>query len=460
MLNQSQIHSLRNLVGNAHVLTAAEDLLVYSYDGTTIWTHLPDCVVLPESTEQVAAVVKLAGDVGIPLTARGGGTNVSGGSIPIKGGIVLCTTRMNRILKINKATLVAEVQAGVVLQDFAQALAQEGLFYPPDPQSAAGCTVGGTIAENAGGPYGAKYGVTKQYLLGLRVVLANGEVARLGGQTIKNRMGYELATLFAGSEGTLGIVTEITVKLLPLPRSQKTVLAIFKDMETAGEAVSNIIAQRLIPAKIEIMDNWFLRRIESLSHLGLPVEADAMLLIQCDGEARTVDAEIEQVIQVCRNTRATEARAARDDEEANRMWQARRGCYGAVTSSSPTVLTEDVTVPRDQIAALIKRCKEIGRKYEIVIPITGHAGDGNIHPAFLTDIKDKDHFARAMQAVEEMIRAALDLGGVISGEHGIGLEKQHFLTMAIDPNALRIMKGIKQLLDPKGILNPGKYWEE
>jgi glycolate oxidase len=420
---------------------------------------LPDCVVLPRTTRQVSQILELANSKEIPVTARGGGTNVSGGSIPVKGGIVLCTTKMNSILKINQATLVAEAEAGVVLQDFNLALSKAGLFYPPDPQSAAGCTLGGTVAENAGGPYGAKYGVTKQYLLGLKAVLASGEVANLGGQTIKNRMGYELATLFAGSEGTLGIITEVTVRLLPLPRAQKTILAVFKDMETAGQAVSNIIAQGLIPAKVEIMDNWFLRRIEGLSHLGLPVEAEAMLLIQADGEPQAVDNEVDQIISVCRDSRADEARAAHDENEANKMWQARRGCFGAVTSSSPTVLTEDVTVPRDKIAALIGRCKEVSQKFGITIPITGHAGDGNIHPAFLTDINNKEHFARAMLAVEDVIQTALELGGVISGEHGIGLEKQHFLTRALDPVALRTMKQIKKVLDPKGILNPGKYWE-
>lgn len=459
MLSQAQLEHLGAIVGRGHLLSAREDLLAYSYDGTTIWTHLPDCVLLPENTAQISAILKYANANRIPVTPRGGGTNVSGGSIPVKGGIVLCTARMNRILKIDKENLVAEAEAGVVLQDFNLALAKEGLFYPPDPQSAAGCTLGGTIAENAGGPYGAKYGVTKHYLLGLKVVLASGEVANLGARTVKNRMGYELATLFAGSEGTLGVVTEITVKLIPAPKSQKTVLAIFGALETAGQAVSNIVAAGLVPAKIEIMDNWFLRRIESLSHLGLPVEADAMLLIQSDGDPQAVDNEIEQIIAACRRTGAREARAAVDEAETARMWQARRGCYGAVTSSSPSVLTEDVTVPRDKIAALIRSCQAISRKYEIVIPITGHAGDGNIHPAFLTDVNDKSHFQRAMQAVEEMINSALALGGVISGEHGIGLEKQKFLTRSLDPVALKIMKEIKAVLDPQDILNPGKYWE-
>jgi glycolate oxidase len=460
MLNQSAIDRLTEIVGERGILLSKEDMLAYSYDATNMWSHLPDVVVLPQTTEQVSRILKLAGENQIPVTPRGGGTNVSGGSIPVKGGIVLCTTRMDRIINISKATLVAEVEPGVIMQDFQMALAKEGLFYPPDPQSAAGCTMGGSIAENAGGPYGVKYGVTKQYLLGLEVVLASGEVARLGAKTIKNRMGYELATLFAGSEGTLGIITLIIVKLMPLPKSQKTMLAVFDGMEIAGDAVSSIIASGIIPAKVEFVDNWFLRRFEELTHLGLPVEAGALLLIQSDGEQHAVESEIAQIIQVCREAGAREARLAKDDAEANMLWLTRKGAFSAVYSSAPTILSEDITVPRDKIAALIKKCYEIGKKYNFDVHFTGHAGDGNIHPSIQTDFNDRVNFARAIQAVDEMVAAALELGGVISGEHGIGLEKQRYMKMAMDPVALRIMKDIKKVLDPHGILNPGKYWEE
>jgi glycolate oxidase len=367
---------------------------------------------------------------------------------------------MNRILSINKDTLVAEVETGVVMQDFQQALAKEGLFYPPDPQSAQGCTIGGTIAENAGGPYGVKYGVTKQYLLGLQVVLASGEIVRLGGQTIKNRMGYELATLFAGSEGTLGIITRVTVRLLPLPKSQKSMFAVFGSMETAGEAVSRIIGSGIIPAKIEFVDNWFLRRIEDLTHMGLPVEAEALLLVQSDGDPQAVECEIEQIIKVCREIGAKEVRAAKDQAEADRLWQIRKSAFGAIYSSAPTILSEDITVPRDKIAPLIKICKEIGKKYGFDIRFTGHAGDGNIHPSIQTDVNDKENFARALKTSDEMVAATLELGGVVSGEHGIGLEKQRYMKLGVDPAALRIMRDIKKVLDPNGILNPGTYWED
>ncbi len=460
MLNSSLIASLQQIVGKANVLLQKEDLLTYSYDATTMWRHLPDVVVFSMTTEHVSQVLKLANENKIPVTARGGGTNLSGGSIPIRGGIVLCLTKMNRIINIKKATLTAEVEAGVNLQDFQQALAKEGLFYPPDPQSAQGCTLGGTLAENASGPSGVKYGVTKQYLLGMEVVLASGEVAEFGGQTIKNRMGYELGTLFVGSEGMLGIITRITVRVLPLPATQKTMIAAFQDVETAGETVSQIIASGVIPVKIEYMDNWFLNRIEDLTHVGLPVKEEALLLIQCDGNGSVVDQEIAAIIEICQKMGAKEARIAKSDAEAAMLWQARKSSFGAVYSSHPTVLGEDLTVPRDKIAPMIRKFKEIGRKYGLEIPIAGHAGDGNLHPNILTDVNDKENFAKAMKAAEEMVRATLDLGGVLSGEHGIGLEKKVFMKLAMDPLALRIMKGIKHLLDPNNILNPGKFWEE
>jgi glycolate oxidase len=460
MTDISYIELLKKIVGSTNTLTSKEDLVTYSYDATTIWKHLPDVVVFPLKTEHVSQILKLAYEKRIPVTTRGGGTNLSGGSIPIKGGIVLCTTKMNRIINVKKENLSAEVEAGVNLQDFNNTLAREGLFYPPDPQSAQGCTLGGTLAENASGPLGVKYGVTKQYLLGMEVVLADGEIVELGGQTIKNRMGFELASLFAGSEGMLGVITRVIVRLLPLPVSQQTMIAVFRDVETAGETVSQIIGSGVIPAKIEFVDNWFLRRIEDMTHLGLPVEEEALLLIQCDGDPKVVEQEITKIIAVCQKMGAKEARAARDNQEAAMLWQARKSSFGAVYSSAPTVMGEDLTVPRDKIAPLIRRFREIGKKYGLEIPIVGHAGDGNLHPNILTNINDREGFAIALKAAEEMVKATIELGGVLSGEHGIGLEKQAFIKLAINPGALNLMKGIKHLLDPNNILNPGKYWEE
>ncbi len=461
MLAPKVLSRLREIVGKESILTVKEDLTAYSYDGTTIWAHMPDVVVLPTTTEQVSQILKLANEKQIPVTPRGAGTNVSGGSIPIKGGIVLCTTRMNKILEINKTNLITTVEPGVVLQDLNLALAKEGLFYPPDPQSFFGCTMGGTVAENAGGPYGVKYGVTKQYLLGLEVVLASGEIVRLGGVTAKNRTGYELVMLFTGAEGTLGVITKITLRLLPMPTAQKTMLAVFDDIIAAGEAVSAILASGIIPAKIEFLDNWFLRRIEQLTPMGLPTDAGAVVLLQSDGNSEVaVAAETQQIIDICRKTGGKEVRLAKDAAEAAMLWRARSAGFAAIYSSAPTILAEDVTVPRDKIAPFISKLEEIGKKYELPVRVIGHAGDGNIHPCIPTDINNKEHFDIANKAMDEIFEAALSFGGVLSGEHGIGLEKQRFLKKAMDPVAIEIMKKIKGILDPNHILNPGKIWEE
>ncbi|MFC1928220.1 FAD-binding oxidoreductase [Chloroflexota bacterium] len=460
MLKPKIISQLREIVGKEAVLTSKEDLTTYSYDATTTWTHMPDVVLLPTTTEQVSQIIKLANENQIPVTPRGAGTNVSGGSIPLKGGIVLCTTRMNRILAINKGNLVATVEPGVVLQDFNQALAKEGLFYPPDPQSFLSCTMGGTVAENAGGPYCVKYGVTKQYVLGLEVVLANGYVMKIGGVTVKNRTGYELVMLFTGSEGTLGVITKITVRLLPMPPSSKTVMAVFDDMSAGGKAVSNILDSGLVPAKVEFVDNFVIRRIEEITPMGLPVEASALLLLQTDGSPVTVEAESQQALDILKKSGARDIRVAKDEAEAAMYWRMRSAGFAAIFSAAHTVLAEDVTVPRDKLAEFIRKLGEISERTGFFIQFLGHAGDGNLHPSIFTDIRDKEQFARAQDTMAEIFRAAMELGGVLSGEHGIGLEKRHFLKEAMDPVAIEIMKKIKGILDPNNILNPGKIWEE
>jgi glycolate oxidase len=460
MLETKVISQLEKIVGKGAVLTSKEDLNAYSYDGTATWAHLPDVVVLPTTAEQVSQILKLANEKRVPVTPRGGGTNVSGGSIPIKGGIVLCTTRMNKILNINKTNLTATVEPGVVLQDFNTALAKEGLFYPPDPQSFLGCTVGGTVAENAGGPYCVKYGVTKQYILGLEVVLANGYVMKLGGVTVKNRTGYELAMLFTGSEGTLGVITKITLRLIPMPLANKTMMAVFDDMAVGGQAVSNILASGVVPAKIEFVDNFVLRRIEEMMPMGLPVEAKALLLLQADGSPAAVEAESKQIVDTLKKSGAKEIKIAKDAAEAAKYWKMRSAGFAATFSAAHTVLAEDVAVPRDKLAELIRKLDEISAKTGFFISYLGHAGDGNLHPSIFTDIRNKEEFARAQKTMEEIFEAALSVGGVLSGEHGIGLEKQRFLKRAMDPVALNLMQKIKGILDPNNILNPGKIWEE
>jgi glycolate oxidase len=460
MINKDIIAKLQNIAGKDAVLTSKEDLHAYSYDATATWSHLPDLVILPDTIEQIASIMKLANENLIPVTPRGAGTNVSGGSIPVKGGIVLCTTKMNRIIDINKTNFTATVEPGVVLQDLNIALAKEGLFYPPDPQSFLGCTIGGTIAENAGGPYCLKYGVTKQYVLGLEVVLADGSIMKLGGVTVKNRTGYELMMLFTGSEGTLGIITKINLRLIPMPKASKTLMVIFDDMVGGGQAVSNILASGIVPAKIEFVDNFVIRRIEEMMPMGLPTDANALLLIQADGSPSAVEMETQLIVDILHQSGGREIRIAKDAEEAAAYWKMRSAGFAAVFGASHTVLAEDVTVPRDRLAEFIKKLSEISERTGFFIQHLGHAGDGNLHPSVFTDIRNEEEFARAQDVMREIFETALSLGGVLSGEHGIGLEKQRFFNQAMDPVALRLMKQIKKMLDPNGIMNPGKIWIE
>ena len=459
MLQESIATQLEGIVGKANVLTSQEALTTYSYDGTTSWQHEPDIVVFPTTTEQISQIMKLANKEKIPVTPRGGGTNVSGGSVPIMGGIVLCTTKMNKILKIDKENLTATVEPGVVLQDLTLQLAKEGLFFPPDPQSFLGATMGGIIAENAGGPACVKYGVTKQYILGIEVVLPTGEIVNLGGRTLKNVVGYDLLHIFISSEGTLGVVTGAELKLRPMSPARKTLMAVYADVSIAGESVYRVLENGVIPNKIELLDNWIINRIEEMMPMGLPKDADAVLLFECDGIQESVDKEIETIAEIVRKYGATDVRIAETQADADKYWMARRAGFAATFGKTPTVLSEDVTVPRGNIPALIKKVKEIGKKYNVENCILGHAGDGNLHPSVLTDIKNKEHYERAVAAVDEIIEAAVALGGVLSGEHGIGLEKQKFFNRVTNPVVIKMMKDIKKLFDPNNIMNPGKIWD-
>jgi glycolate oxidase len=459
MIDAKHISRLRVIVGKENVLTSKEEMVAYSYDGTQMWSHQPDVVVFPKTAAEISEILKFANENDIPVTPRGGGTNVSGGSIPIKGGIVLCTTKMNRILEINKTNLNATVEPGVILQDFQEALAKMGLFFPPDPQSFSGCTMGGVIAENSGGPSCLKYGVAKQYVLGLEVALADGKIVKLGGLTPKNRTGYELMMLFTGSEGTLGIITKITLRLLPVPKANQTILAVFRDVAVAGETVTDIIASSILPSKVEFMDHWTFDKFRGILPDKILNTSQVILLIQVDGLPQTVAAETQQVVTITKKT-AREVRIAADAAEAEKYWQARRAHFSDIHSQAHDIVNEDVSVPRDKIADFIRLSQEAAKRYDVPISFAGHVGDGNFHPAVLTDSRNKEHYQRALKCVDEVIEIALKLGGVISGEHGIGLEKARFLKKAMDPAAIEIMKKIKDLLDPKHTLNPGKIWED
>jgi len=459
MIKESLVGEFKKIVGKENVLTTPEALKAYSYDGTTSWIHEPDVVVFPTTTKEISEIVKIANAEKVPVTPRGGGTNVSGGSIPIMGGIVICTTKMNKILKIDKENLTATIEPGVVLQDLNMRLAKDGLFFPPDPQSFLGATMGGIIAENAGGPACVKYGVTKQYILGLEIVLPTGEIINLGGRTIKNVVGYDLIHVFIGSEGTLGVITKAELKLNPIPPARKTIMVVYDDIEMAGEGVFRVLENGVIPGKIELLDNWVINRIEEMMPMGLPKEADAVLLFETDGIPEAVEKETEKIVEITKKYGARDVRVAKDTDEANKYWLARRAGFAAVFGKAPTVMAEDIAVPRGKIPAFIKRCKELSKKYDVEMCILGHAGDGNLHPSILTDIKNKDQYDRAVKAMDEVFESAVEFGGVLSGEHGIGLEKAKFFKRIMDPVVIDIMKKIKALLDPNNIMNPGKIWD-
>jgi glycolate oxidase len=459
MLKESIIKELESIVGKENVLVTPEALKAYSYDGTSNWVHEPEVVVFPVTTSEVSQIMKIANREKVPVTPRGGGTNVSGGSVPWLGGIVLVTTKMNKILKIDKENLTATVEPGVVLQDLTMRLAKEGLFFPPDPQSFLGATMGGIIAENAGGPACVKYGVTKQYILGIEAVLANGDIVSLGGRTLKNVVGYDLLHIFISSEGTLGVITSAELKLRPLPAARKTTMVVYSDVAVAGESVFRVLENGVIPNKIELLDNWVINRIEEMMPMGLPKDADAVLLFECDGTADAVEKETQQIVEITKKYGAVDVRVAKDQAEADKYWLARRAGFAAVFGKAATVMAEDVTVPRGNIPKLINKCKELAKQYNVEIVVLGHAGDGNLHPAVLTDIKNKEHYDRAMKAIDGVIEYAVELGGVLSGEHGIGLEKQKFFNKVTNPVVVNMMKGIKALFDPNNIMNPGKIWD-
>lgn len=459
MAYEQFIGQLANIVGRDNVLSSEEDRRVYSYDGTSTWRHAPDLVVFPTETAHVAAVLELASAHGIPVTPRGGGTNVSGGSVPVRGGIVLVMTKMNRILSVDAANLSARVEAGVVLMDLQTALARQRLFFPPDPQSFLGATLGGIIAENAGGPVCLKYGVTKQYILGIQAVLPTGKIVEFGGSTVKNVVGYDLVSLVTGSEGTLAVVTQAVLRLLPLPPARRTIVALFDDLPTSGATVGRILDAGTIPAKIELLDNWVVRSINRITGMGLPEDAAAMLMFECDGKEDVVERDAQRVIDVCHASGATQVLVAKDQAEAQAYWKARSAGFAAVFGAAPTVLAEDVTVPRSRMPEFIERVTAICREAGVEVTVIGHAGDGNLHPSVMTDARDPAHFAKAQRAVDAIIEAAVEFGGVLSGEHGIGLEKQKFMRRTQDPVFIDLMKKIKCIFDPRGILNPGKIWE-
>lgn len=451
------LRELEGLVGRDHLLTSPEDIAVYAYDATPGAVR-PAAVVLPGTTQEIAAVIGLANRESIPIIPRGSGTNLSGGSVPVEGGIVLTLLRLNRILEVDEANLTATAQPGVVLADLQQEVEARGLFYPPDPSSLRVATLGGTVAEGAGGPRGVKYGTTKDYVLGLEVVLPTGAVIRTGGKVVKSVSGYNLTPLFVGSEGTLGVITEITVRLVPLPAAKCTCLAIFNTIDDAAEAVSGIIGSHVVPTTIEFMDDVSMRCIEDFRPCGLPLDAAATLLIEVDGSAHEANAQMEKVVEVLKKHHPREVRVAFTPEQSQELWQARRTSYAAMARARPTIIVEDATVPRPQVPAMVRAIKEAAARHNVQVGLIAHAGDGNMHPQIMCDARDHAEMARVEQFIADVFRKALDLGGSLTGEHGIGTLKAPFLVWQFGQEGVAAMRAIKQALDPNNILNPGKIF--
>jgi len=447
---------LVSIVGGERATDRVEDLVAYSYDAYTI-EHRPDLVLFPTSTDEVSDIMKVANREGVPVTPRGSGTNIAGETIPVRGGIVLVLTLMDRILAIDTANLTATVEPGVINYDLQQAVGLKGLMYPPDPASWMVATMGGTVGSNAGGPKTVKYGVTRDYLLGLTVVLANGDILRTGRGSMKKVAGYDLTRLVCGSEGTLGIVTEITVRIIPKPAQTKTLRADFFDLEECGRAVAAIIRDGIVPSALELMERSIVRAVESFGHLGLPDDAEGILLIEVDGDLAGVDNQVARIERVLKKSNASRVITAGDDKEAERLWTARRFAFSAMACLRPNTTTEDATVPVSELAGMIRKVLEIAERHGVQIGVLAHAGDGNLHPLILFDHRDEEEVSRVEAASEDIFREALAVGGTLSGEHGIGLAKARFLDMEMDQVALSVTHSIKKALDPKGILNPGKF---
>ncbi len=450
---------LQAIVGPKNVLVEKEDLIPYSFDGTAALQQMPGCVVFPKSTEEVVAILKLANETKTPVVTRGSGTGLSGGSLPVPDSIILCLVRMDKVLEVDQANLTMLVEPGVTTVQIADAAGAANLFYPPDPGSMKISTIGGNVAENSGGLRGLKYGVTRNYIMGMEIVLPSGEVMSTGNKCVKDVAGYSLKDLFIGSEGTLGVITKVLLKLIPKPQAKKTLVATFAQMDRAAEAVSAIIAAQIIPCTLEFLDRTTIHCVEDYAKIGLPLDCEALLLIETDGHPAVVDEEAAQMEKICRARGCVEIRVAKDEAEATRLASARRTAFSALARVSPTTILEDATVPRSELAHMIRFVEAVAKKHKLRVGTFGHMGDGNLHPTFLTDERNKDEMHRIEQAFTEIFNEAIRLGGTITGEHGIGTAKKSFLPKFAGDAQMRVMRELRRILDPNGILNPGKMFD-
>lgn len=456
MISKPILDELKKIVGRENVLTDHEDMVTYSYDAAVLDSVKPEAAVMPVTSEAMGRVVKLCSENRIPVTVRGAGTNLSGGTIPVSSGLVLLTGGLSSIIEINEHDMYAVVQPGVVTAVLAAEVEKKGLFYPPDPGSQAVSTLGGNVAENAGGLRGLKYGVTKDYVMGLSFFDSFGEHVKTGSKTVKCATGYNFTGLMTGSEGTLGIIDELILKLIPFPKSRKSMMVVYNTMVQASEAVAGIIASHVVPATLEILDNFTIRAVEAYSSAGLPVDAAALLLIEVDGHPAEVEDDAALVENVCRKMGAESIKVAESDEERDKVWAARRSALSALAKLRPTLVLEDATVPRSKIPDMVQALEKITKKYQLDIGTFGHAGDGNLHPTILTDKRDKEEWKRVESAIEEIFDIALSLGGTLSGEHGTGLAKAPFFEKEVGRSSVLFSKRLKKAMDPHGILNPGK----
>lgn len=441
------------------IFTAKEDVIPYAFDGTAALKQLPRVVVLPRTAAEISRILKLARVHHVPVVTRGSGTGLSGGSVPLPGALVLCLARMDRVLDLDPRNLTLLAEAGTVTQKIFDTADAAGLFYPPDPGSMKISTIGGNVAENAGGLRGLKYGVTRNYVMGLEVVLADGSVCWLGSKCVKDVAGYSLRDLFIGSEGTLGVVTQVLLKLLPKPAARQTLLATFATMEAAAESVSRIIAAKIVPCTLEFLDRKTIRCVEDFAKVGLPTDVAALLLIETDGHPAAAADEAEKIEAICRTQGATNIRRAADAAEATRLATARRSAFSALARLRPTTILEDVTVPRSELAGMIREVEGIAKRHRVEIATFGHFGDGNLHPTILTDERNTEEMHRVELAIRDIVTAALDRDGTITGEHGVGLAKKPFLRGQMGDDSYALMKLVKQALDPEGLLNPGKIFD-
>ena len=458
-MTESQINEIRQIVKTGRVLTEESDRFSYSFDAS-FGTYLPDAVIQTKEVAELAELVKYANREKIPVYPRGQSTSLSGGPLPVKGGMVIDLSVMDDLLVIDEEDLVAIVSPGVLTANIHKAAEEKGLMYPPDPSSSHVSTIGGNLAENSGGPRGLKYGVTKDYVIGLEVITPQGEIIRTGGRTVKNVTGYDLTKLIVGSEGTLGIITKAVLRLIPKPPASETVMAIFDSLVDAGRAISKILTSGILPSKMELMDQASMTAVENYQPSGLPTDAEALILIELDGHPMAIRDEAEQVFRVCQEIGAREVRIPRSKKEKDDMWKARKLVSPAIVRVKPTKISEDATVPRSKIPEMCRRLQQIKEKYNIHLVVFGHVGDGNLHPNIIADKSDKEEMQRVEKAVAEIFQAAVELGGTLSGEHGIGVMKAPFMEMELGAAGLDMMKRIKQSWDPNNIMNPGKIFPE